>query len=173
MRWSDWCYRVPRESGGAISGGRERVVWGPGPLWGKSRGEPLMAQATSGLWGGRGPAWRRIIGDGVRDGHAGSLSGFRWSPAARGPLPSFLWCDRARWGAAQNSCKCRCVNNVLHLRFFPFLNIHISDKTYNSVIFLLDLFLTTSSASGASEFEIWENLVRNFFFEAFLNDGVQ
>lgn len=146
--------------GPARSGGRA----GESPSW--RRRPPVCG-------GRRGPAWRRIIGDGVRDGHAGSLSASRWSPAARGPLPSFLWWDRARWGAAQSTCKCRCVNNFLRLRFFPFLNIHISNKTYNSVIFLPDLFLTTSSASGASEFEIWENLVRNFFFEAFLNDDVQ
>uniref|UniRef100_A0A8C5ZMX3 Integrin alpha FG-GAP repeat containing 1 n=1 Tax=Marmota marmota marmota TaxID=9994 RepID=A0A8C5ZMX3_MARMA len=36
--------------------------------------------------------------------------------------------------------------------------------------FTADLFLTTLSASSSFQFEIWENLVRNLFFEAFLND---
>uniref|UniRef100_A0A452TP32 Integrin alpha FG-GAP repeat containing 1 n=1 Tax=Ursus maritimus TaxID=29073 RepID=A0A452TP32_URSMA len=38
--------------------------------------------------------------------------------------------------------------------------------------FTADLFLTTLSASSNFQFEIWENVVRNLFFEAFLNDAV-
>lgn len=52
-------------------------------------------------------------------------------------------------------------------------SMHISNKADDLVLFLPDLFLTTSSGTGTSQFEIWENLVRNLFFEAFLNDGYQ
>lgn len=70
--------------------------------------------------------------------------------------------------------KCNYINNYFYvLHFFLFLQVHISNKNLNSIIFLLDLFLTTSPTSDTFQFEIWENVVRNLIFEAFLTDGFQ
>lgn len=60
--------------------------------------------------------------------------------------------------------KFNCIITVFMYCISSCLNVHISNKAYNSVIFLLDLFLTTLSASSTFQFEIWENLVRNLFF---------
>lgn len=144
------------------------VAWGLGLLSGG--GVPHGVVTAE----GRGLLALRAVGGGGGGGNSSlPMLPLPAPPSASSParlLPPLLGSGSSQYRLTQ----CEQLNgdgSVCPL--LPVPSTHISNNADNLVLFLLDLFLTTLSAAGTSQFEIWENVVRNLFFEAFLNDVFQ